>query len=93
MAANPWFEFSAKWRIPTPGARPRTGGRKAVLLQGPARWSVRRAAERRNRNRSINAMVEAVKNLSKTEPTRQRGPWRTVEQVGLAPLELGLVVE
>ncbi|MBM7461705.1 hypothetical protein JOE64_000174 [Microbacterium dextranolyticum] len=38
-------------------------------------------------------MVEAVKNLSKTEPTRQRGPWRTVEQVGLAPLELGLVVE
>lgn len=34
-----------------------------------------------------NAMAEAVNNLYKTELTRQRGPWRTVEQVELATLE------
>ena len=34
-----------------------------------------------------NAMAEAVNNLYKTELIRQRGPWRTVEQVELATLE------
>jgi transposase InsO family protein/pimeloyl-ACP methyl ester carboxylesterase len=34
-----------------------------------------------------NAMVEAVNNLYKAELIRQRGPWRTVEQVELATLE------
>ncbi|WAC69400.1 IS3 family transposase [Microbacterium sp. SL75] len=34
-----------------------------------------------------NAMAEAVNNLCKTELIRQRGPWRTVEQVELATLE------
>lgn len=34
-----------------------------------------------------NAMDEAVNNLYKTELIRQRGPWRTVEQVELATLE------
>ena len=34
-----------------------------------------------------NAMAEAVNNLYKTELIRQRGPWRTVEQVELASLE------
>nr|WP_272898158.1 IS3 family transposase [Agromyces seonyuensis] len=34
-----------------------------------------------------NAMAEAVNNLDKTELIRQRGPWRTVEQVELATLE------
>ena len=33
-----------------------------------------------------NAMAEAVNNLYKTELIRQRGPWRTVEQVELATL-------
>lgn len=33
------------------------------------------------------AMAEAINNLSKTELIRQRGPWRTVEQVELATLE------
>ncbi|WP_460771421.1 IS3 family transposase [Mariniluteicoccus flavus] len=33
------------------------------------------------------AMAEAVNNLYKTELIRQRGPWRTVEQVELATLE------
>ena len=32
-------------------------------------------------------MAEAVNNLYKTELIRQRGPWRTVEQVELATLE------
>jgi len=32
-------------------------------------------------------MAEAINNLYKTELTRQRGPWRTVEQVELATLE------
>lgn len=32
-------------------------------------------------------MPEAVNNLYKTELIRQRGPWRTVEQVELATLE------
>jgi transposase InsO family protein len=35
-----------------------------------------------------NAMAEAINNLYKTELIRQRGPWRTVEQVELATLEL-----
>lgn len=34
-----------------------------------------------------NAMAEAINNLYKTELIRQRGPWRTVEQVELATLE------
>jgi len=34
-----------------------------------------------------NAMAEAVNDLYKTELIRQRGPWRTVEQVELATLE------
>ncbi|MDR6200729.1 hypothetical protein QE374_002638 [Microbacterium sp. SORGH_AS428] len=34
-----------------------------------------------------NAMTEAVNNLYTIEPIRQRGPWRTVEQVELATLE------
>lgn len=34
-----------------------------------------------------NALAEAVNNLYKTELIRQRGPWRTVEQVELATLE------
>ncbi|MCC2028781.1 IS3 family transposase [Microbacterium sp. YMB-B2] len=34
-----------------------------------------------------NAMAEAVNNLYQTELIRQRGPWRTVEQVELATLE------
>jgi transposase InsO family protein len=34
-----------------------------------------------------NAMAEAVNGLYKTELIRQRGPWRTVEQVELATLE------
>lgn len=34
-----------------------------------------------------NAMAEAVNTLYKTELIRQRGPWRTVEQVELATLE------
>ncbi|WP_374197933.1 integrase core domain-containing protein [Microbacterium sp. cx-59] len=34
-----------------------------------------------------NAMAEAVNNLYKAELIRQRGPWRTVEQVELATLE------
>lgn len=34
-----------------------------------------------------NAMAEAVNNLYQTELIRQRGPWRTVEQVELANLE------
>lgn len=33
------------------------------------------------------AMAEAVNNLYKIELIRQRGPWRTVEQVELATLE------
>jgi putative transposase len=33
-----------------------------------------------------NALAEAVNNLYKTELIRQRGPWRTVEQVELATL-------
>ena len=37
--------------------------------------------------RSINALAEAVNGLYKTELIRQRGPWRTVEQVELATLE------
>ena len=37
--------------------------------------------------RSINALAEAINNLYKTELIRQRGPWRTVEQVELATLE------
>jgi transposase InsO family protein len=40
-----------------------------------------------------NAMAEAVNNLYKTELIRQRGPWRTVEQVELATLGVGVVVE
>lgn len=32
-------------------------------------------------------MAEAVNSLYKTELIRQRGPWRTVEQVELATLE------
>lgn len=34
-----------------------------------------------------NALAEAINNLYKTELIRQRGPWRTVEQVELATLE------
>lgn len=34
-----------------------------------------------------NAMAEAVNNLYKTELIRERGPWRTVEQVELTTLE------
>lgn len=34
-----------------------------------------------------NALAEAVNGLYKTELIRQRGPWRTVEQVELATLE------
>ncbi|MCI2959434.1 DDE-type integrase/transposase/recombinase [Agromyces atrinae] len=34
-----------------------------------------------------NAMAEAVNNLYKTELIRQRGPWRTIQQVELATLE------
>jgi transposase InsO family protein len=34
-----------------------------------------------------NAMAEAVNGLYKTELIRQRGPWKTVEQVELATLE------
>jgi transposase InsO family protein len=34
-----------------------------------------------------NALAEAVNNLYKTELIRQRGPWKTVEQVELATLE------
>src|SRR5690554_5230410 len=34
-----------------------------------------------------NALAEAVNNLYKTELIRQKGPWRTVEQVELATLE------
>lgn len=34
-----------------------------------------------------NALAEAVNGLFKTELIRQRGPWRTVEQVELATLE------
>ena len=34
-----------------------------------------------------NALAEAVNGLYKTEMIRQRGPWRTVEQVELATLE------
>lgn len=34
-----------------------------------------------------NALAQAVNNLYKTELIRQRGPWRTVEQVELATLE------
>jgi transposase InsO family protein len=34
-----------------------------------------------------NALAEAVNNLYKTELIRQRGHWRTVEQVELATLE------
>ncbi|WP_228067189.1 IS3 family transposase, partial [Microbacterium paludicola] len=33
------------------------------------------------------ALAEAVNGLYKTELIRQRGPWRTVEQVELATLE------
>ena len=34
-----------------------------------------------------NALAEAVNGLYKTDLIRQRGPWRTVEQVELATLE------
>ena len=34
-----------------------------------------------------NAMAEVINALYKTELIRQRGPWRTVEQVELATLE------
>lgn len=34
-----------------------------------------------------NALAEAINNLHKTELIRQRGPWRTVDQVELATLE------
>jgi putative transposase len=34
-----------------------------------------------------NALAEAINALYKTELIRQRGPWRTVEQVELATLE------
>lgn len=34
-----------------------------------------------------NALAEAINNLYKTELIRQRGPWRTVEQVELATLQ------
>jgi putative transposase len=34
-----------------------------------------------------NALAEAVNGLYKTELIRQRGPWRTIEQVELATLE------
>ena len=34
-----------------------------------------------------NALAEAVNGLYKTELIRQRGPWRTVQQVELATLE------
>ncbi|MCU1529253.1 MAG: integrase core protein [Frondihabitans sp.] len=34
-----------------------------------------------------NALAEAANGLYKTELTRQRGPWRTVEQAELATLE------
>lgn len=36
---------------------------------------------------SDNTLAEAVNGLYKTELIRQRGPWRTVEQVELATLE------
>ena len=36
---------------------------------------------------SDDVMAEALNALSKTEPIRARGPWRTVEQVELATLE------
>ncbi|CAG7844601.1 hypothetical protein USB125703_00840 [Pseudoclavibacter triregionum] len=45
------------------------------------------AKSRVDNYRSINALAEAVNNLYKTELIRQRGPWRTVEQVELATLE------
>ncbi|MCD1269515.1 transposase, partial [Microbacterium sp. MEC084] len=38
-------------------------------------------------HRHDNALAEAINNLYKTELIRQRGPWRTVEQVELATLE------
>lgn len=40
-----------------------------------------------------NAMAEAVNNLYKTELIRQRGPWRTVEQVETRDARVGLVVD
>ena len=34
-----------------------------------------------------NALAEALNDVYKTELVRERGPWRTVEQVELATLE------
>ena len=34
-----------------------------------------------------NALAEAINDVYKTELVRERGPWRTVEQVELATLE------
>lgn len=38
-------------------------------------------------HRLAHALAEAINNLYKTELIRQRGPWKTVEQVELATLE------
>ncbi|RFA11671.1 hypothetical protein B7R22_18460 [Subtercola boreus] len=83
--------------LATPRSWKRIAGRRAAGLHSPSRW--RTTASRIPRELGAtpstgtvgdsydNALAEAVNALYKTELIRQRGPWRTVEQVELATLE------
>ena len=52
-----------------------------------------RGDSRRSLIAKDNALAECIIGLFKTELINQRGPWKSLEQVELATLELGLVVQ